>query len=34
VEDGNPACVEAKLPVLFHLDNMSMMDKPGLPGLG
>jgi len=27
------ACVEVQLPVLFHLDNMSMMDKPGLPGL-
>lgn len=27
------ACVEVRLPVLFHLDNMSMMDKPGLPGL-
>ena len=27
------ACVEVKLPILFHLDNKSMMDKPGLPGL-
>jgi uncharacterized protein len=27
------ACAETKLPVLFHLDNMSLMDKPGLPGL-
>ncbi len=27
------ACTEVKLPVLFHLDNMSLMDKPGLPGL-
>ena len=27
------ACTEVGLPVLFHLDNCSMMDKPGLPGL-
>ncbi len=27
------ACAETELPVLFHLDNMSLMDKPGLPGL-
>jgi uncharacterized protein len=27
------ACSETKLPVLFHLDNMSLMDTPGLPGL-
>lgn len=28
------ACAEVKLPLLFHLDNQSNMDKPGLPGLG
>jgi predicted TIM-barrel fold metal-dependent hydrolase len=27
------ACAEAKLPVLFHLDNVRNTDKPGLPGL-
>ncbi len=27
------ACAEAKLPVLFHLDNQRNTDKPGLPGL-
>lgn len=27
------ALIEAKLPILFHLDNQSMMDQPGLPGL-
>jgi len=27
------ALVELKLPILFHLDNQSMMDRPGLPGL-
>ncbi len=27
------ACAEAKLPVLFHLDNLRNTDKPGLPGL-
>ena len=27
------ACAEAKLPVLFHLDNVRNADKPGLPGL-
>ena len=27
------ALVEVKLPILFHLDNQSMMDQPGLPGL-
>jgi predicted TIM-barrel fold metal-dependent hydrolase len=27
------ACAEARLPVLFHLDNKSLMDEPGLPGL-
>lgn len=27
------ACAELRLPVLFHLDNMSLMDRPGLPGL-
>ena len=27
------ACVDVKLPIIFHLDNRSMMDKPGLPGL-
>ncbi|NUQ66087.1 MAG: amidohydrolase family protein [Pirellulales bacterium] len=24
---------DLKLPILFHLDNQSMMDRPGLPGL-
>jgi predicted TIM-barrel fold metal-dependent hydrolase len=27
------ACCEMKFPILFHLDNRSLMDKPGLPGL-
>lgn len=27
------ACAEAKLPVLFHMDNSRNMDAPGLPGL-
>lgn len=27
------ACVDVELPLLFHLDNQSMMDTPGLPGL-
>ena len=27
------ACAEAKLPVLFHLDNQRNTDEPGLPGL-
>jgi predicted TIM-barrel fold metal-dependent hydrolase len=27
------ACDEVKLPLLFHLDNMANMDRPGLPGL-
>jgi len=27
------ACGEAKLPLLFHLDNQANMDRPGLPGL-
>ena len=27
------ACAEAKLPVLFHLDNQRNTDQPGLPGL-
>ncbi|HVX62339.1 MAG TPA: amidohydrolase family protein [Pirellulales bacterium] len=27
------ACAEAKLPVLFHLDNQRNTDAPGLPGL-
>lgn len=27
------ACAEAKLPVLFHLDNERNADVPGLPGL-
>lgn len=27
------ALVDVKLPILFHLDNNSMMDRPGLPGL-
>lgn len=27
------ACAEVRLPLLFHLDNRSNMDKPGLPGL-
>ena len=27
------ACGEAKLPVLFHLDNQRNTDRPGLPGL-
>ena len=27
------ACVEVKLPILFHLDNRANMDKPGLPHL-
>ena len=27
------ACAEAKLPLLFHLDNQRNTDKPGLPGL-
>lgn len=27
------ACSEAKLPLLFHLDNKANMDQPGLPGL-
>ena len=27
------ACCDVGLPLLFHLDNHSMMDKPGLPGL-
>ncbi|MCL4693255.1 MAG: amidohydrolase family protein [Candidatus Hydrogenedentes bacterium] len=27
------ACAEAKLPVLFHMDNQRNMDQPGLPGL-
>ena len=27
------ACSDVGLPILFHLDNHSMMDKPGLPGL-
>lgn len=27
------ACSDVGLPLLFHLDNHSMMDKPGLPGL-
>ena len=27
------ACAEAKLPVLFHVDNQRNMDQPGLPGL-
>ena len=27
------ALIEVKLPILFHLDNQSMMDRPGLPGL-
>lgn len=27
------ACSELKLPLLFHIDNLRNMDKPGLPGL-
>jgi len=27
------ACAEVGLPVLFHLDNLRNVDKPGLPGL-
>jgi predicted TIM-barrel fold metal-dependent hydrolase len=27
------ACAEVKLPLLFHIDNLRNMDKPGLPGL-
>jgi hypothetical protein len=27
------ACAEAKIPLLFHLDNQRNTDKPGLPGL-
>lgn len=27
------ACADAELPVLFHIDNIRNMDKPGLPGL-
>ena len=27
------ACGEARLPILFHLDNERNMDAPGLPGL-
>ena len=27
------ACAELKLPLLFHIDNLRNMDKPGLPGL-
>lgn len=27
------ACNELKLPLLFHIDNLRNMDKPGLPGL-
>lgn len=27
------ACAEAKLPVIFHIDNARNMDGPGLPGL-
>src|SRR4051812_218161 len=26
-------CAELKLPVLFHMDNLRGMDRPGLPGL-
>jgi len=27
------ACAELKLPLLFHIDNLRNLDKPGLPGL-
>lgn len=27
------ACSELKLPLLFHIDNLRNLDKPGLPGL-
>jgi predicted TIM-barrel fold metal-dependent hydrolase len=27
------ACAELKLPLLFHVDNLRNLDKPGLPGL-
>lgn len=27
------ACGELKLPLLFHIDNLRNLDKPGLPGL-
>jgi uncharacterized protein len=27
------ACNELKFPLLFHIDNLRNMDKPGLPGL-
>ena len=27
------ACAEARIPLLFHLDNQRNTDKPGLPGL-
>jgi uncharacterized protein len=27
------ACAELKLPVLFHIDNLRNLDKPGLPNL-
>ena len=27
------ACAELRLPLLFHIDNLRNLDKPGLPGL-
>ena len=28
------ACAELKLPLLFHIDNLRNLDKPGLAGAG